>query len=76
MMILYRGSPKAMEVPQYGFGSKENDYGLGFYCTQSNDLVKAWASPTVQRGFSNKYELNIDGLRPLYLNSEGYHILN
>ena len=26
-MILYHGSPKTVEVPQYGFGSKENDYG-------------------------------------------------
>lgn len=75
-MILYHGSPKMMEVPQYGFGSKENDYGLGFYCTQSNDLAKEWACPTVQRGFSNKYELDMDGLRVLYLNGEGYHILN
>ena len=75
-MILYHGSPKTVEVPQYGFGSKENDYGLGFYCTQSNDLAKEWACPTVQSGFSNKYELDMDGLRVLHLNSEGYHILN
>ena len=75
-MILYHGSPTVVEVPQYGFGSKENDYGLGFYCTQSNDLAKEWACPTVQSGFSNKYDLNMDGLRVLYLNSEGYHILN
>lgn len=75
-MILYHGSAKVIEVPQYGLGSKENDYGLGFYCTQSNDLAKEWACPTVQSGFSNKYELDMDGLRVLYLNSEGYHILN
>ena len=75
-MILYHGSSKTVEVPQYGFGSKENDYGLGFYCTQSNDLAKEWACPTVQSGFSNKYELDMDGLRVLYLNSDGYHILN
>ena len=75
-MILYHGSPKTVEVPQYGFGSKENDYGLGFYCTQSNDLAKEWACPTAQSGFSNKYELDMDGLRVLHLNSEGYHILN
>ena len=75
-MILYHGSPKTVEAPQYGFGSKENDYGVGFYCTQSNDLAKEWACPTVQSGFSNKYELNMEGLRVLYLNSDGYHILN
>lgn len=75
-MIIYHGSPKTVEVPQYGFGSKDNDYGLGFYCTQSNDLAKEWACPTVQSGFSNKYELDMDGLRVLHLNSESYHILN
>ena len=75
-MILYHGSPKTVEAPQYGFGSQENDYGVGFYCTQSNDLAKEWACPTVQSGFSNKYELNMEGLRALYLNSDGYHILN
>ena len=75
-MILYHGSPKAIETPLYGYGSKENDYGLGFYCTQSNDLAKEWACPTVQSGFSNKYELDMYGLRVLHLNSDGYHILN
>ena len=75
-MILYHGSPKAIETPLYGYGSKENDYGLGFYCTQSNVLAKEWACPTVQSGFSNKYELDMDGLRVLHLNSDGYHILN
>ena len=75
-MIIYHGSPKTIEKPLYGYGSKENDYGLGFYCTQSNDLAKEWACPTVQRGFSNTYELDMDGLRVLHLNSDGYHILN
>ena len=75
-MILYHGSPKAIETPLYGYGSKENDYGLGFYCTQSNDLAKEWVCPTVQSGFSNKYELDMYGLRVLHLNSDGYHILN
>lgn len=75
-MIIYHGSPKTIETPLYGYGSKQNDYGLGFYCTQSNDLAKEWACPTVQSGFSNKYELDMDGLSVLHLNSDGYHILN
>lgn len=75
-MILYHGSQKIIEKPLYGFGSKENDYGMGFYCTENNELAKEWACPTVQSGFSNKYELDITGLNVLYLNSEGYHILN
>lgn len=75
-MILYHGSQRIIETPLYGFGSKENDYGLGFYCTESNELAKEWACPTVQSGFSNKYDLDVSGLNVLYLNSEGYHILN
>lgn len=75
-MILYHGSQKIIETPRYGFGSKENDYGLGFYCTESNELAKEWACPTIQSGFSNKYDLDMSGLNVLYLNSEGYHILN
>ena len=75
-MIIYHGSPKKVDVPVYGVGSKENDYGQGFYCTQSNDLAKEWACPTVQSGFSNKYELDMEDLRVLHLNKEGYHILN
>ena len=75
-MIIYHGSPKTIETPLYGYGSKQNDYGLGFYCTQSNDLAMEWACPTVQSGFSNKYELDMDGLSVLHLNSDGYHILN
>lgn len=75
-MILYHGSQRIIETPLYGFGSKENDYGLGFYCTESNELAKEWACPTVQSGFSNKYGLDMSGLNVLYLNSEGYHILN
>ena len=75
-MIIYHGSSKKVDVPVYGVGSKENDYGQGFYCTQSNDLAKEWACPTVQSGFSNKYELDMEDLRVLHLNREGYHILN
>lgn len=75
-MILYHGSQKLIKKPLYGFGSNENDYGLGFYCTESNELAKEWACPTAQSGFSNKYELDMAGLNVLYLNGEGYHILN
>lgn len=75
-MILYHGSQRIIKTPLYGFGSKENDYGLGFYCTESNELAKEWACPTVQSGFSNKYDLDMSDLNVLYLNSEGYHILN
>lgn len=75
-MILYHGSPEIVEVPVYGKGSETNDYGRGFYCTESLELAKEWACPTVKDGFVNKYELDVSDLKVLYLNKEGYNILN
>lgn len=75
-MIIYHGSPEIVEVPTYGLGSETNDYGRGFYCTENPELAKEWACPTVKNGFSNKYEFDLTGLNVLYLNKEGYNILN
>lgn len=75
-MILYHGSPEIVEVPTYGFGSDKNDYGRGFYCTEKPELAKEWACPTVKDGFANKYEFDISDLNVLYLNKDGYNILN
>ena len=75
-MIVYHGSPKIVEIPTYGIGATDNDYGQGFYCTESIELAKEWACPTVTNGFSNKYELDLEGLKVLNLNAEGYTILN
>lgn len=75
-MIIYHGSPEIVEVPTYGLGSDKNDYGRGFYCTENIELAKEWACPTVKNGFSNKYEFDLSDLKVLYLNEEGYNILN
>ena len=75
-MIIYHGSPEIVEVPTFGIGSLTNDYGQGFYCTESLDLAKEWACPTIDDGFSNKYEFDLSDLNVLYLNKEGYNILN
>lgn len=75
-MIVYHGSQKIISTPTFGAGSPHNDYGLGFYCTQSLELAKEWACPEIKDGFANKYELDLTGLSVLNLNSEGYHILN
>lgn len=75
-MIIYHGSSEIVEVPTYGLGSDKNDYGRGFYCTKTIELAKEWACPTVKDGFANKYELDMDDLNVLYLNKDGYNILN
>ena len=75
-MILYHGSEKIIETPVFGKGSKNNDYGRGFYCTENEELAKEWACSNNKDGFANKYEFNMNGLNVLYLNSEKYNLLN
>ncbi len=75
-MILYHGSSEIIQNPIYGYGSVHNDYGCGFYCTEQLELAKEWACETSMDGFANQYELDLTGLKVLYLNSDKYHILN
>ena len=75
-MLLYHGSSEIIEKPTFGLGSDKNDYGRGFYCTESAELAKEWACPTVKNSFANKYKLDMSDLNVLYLNKNGYNILN
>lgn len=75
-MTLYHGSRQIVDHPAFGVGKKNNDFGLGFYCTESNDLAKEWAVSSLQNGFSNRYTLDTDYLNCLNLNSVDYTILN
>ena len=43
LITLYHGSEQLVEEPTLGKGKKNNDFGLGFYCTKSEDLAKEWA---------------------------------
>lgn len=73
---LYHGSEKVVEVPTFGIGKKNNDFGLGFYCTESENLAKEWAVSSLKNGFSNQYTLDAEYLKVLNLNSSDYTILN
>jgi len=75
-MELYHGSPDIIESPQYGTGNPHNDYGLGFYCTESIELAKEWACRTPDDGFANKYSIRFDDLSILDLSEKKWHILN
>lgn len=75
-LILYHGSEQIVERPLLGFGNPHNDYGLGFYCTESEDLAKEWACSAERGGFANQYELDTTGLSILSLTDGKYHILN
>ena len=75
-MTIYHGSSHIIEAPTFGEGRKHNDFGLGFYCTQSNELAKEWAVSSLQDGFSNRYTLYTQYLNTLKLNSPDYTILH
>lgn len=73
---IYHGSEKNIIKPIFGEGKKNNDFGLGFYCTKDINLAKEWAVSSLKDGFANKYILNIEYLKILNLNSSEYTILN
>jgi hypothetical protein len=75
-MIVYHGSDHVIEAPTFHGGKKTNDYGYGFYTTESSDLAKEWAVSSLRDGFSNRYTLDTEYLRILNLNSPDYTILN
>ncbi len=76
LLTIYHGSKQIVEEPTFGEGKKNNDFGLGFYCTESNELAKEWAVSSLTDGFSNRYTLDTEYLKILNLNSPEYTILN
>ena len=75
LITVYHGSKQIVEVPTFGLGRKNNDFGLGFYCTESIDLAKEWAISSLSNGFANRYTLATKYLKILKLNSPDYTIL-
>lgn len=75
-ITLYHGSEQIIESPTFGFGKQNNDFGLGFYCTESEELAKEWAVSSLRNGFVNRYSLDTEYLKILNLNSPDYTILN
>lgn len=75
-LSIYHGSQKIIQAPAFGVGNKRNDYGLGFYCTESLDLAKEWACTEENSGFANQYCLNLTRLSVLNLADSDYNILN
>ena len=59
---LFHGSPSIIEKPQFGYGKVYNDYGLGFYCTDSLEMAKEWGVAQNRNGYANRYELDCDSI--------------
>lgn len=73
---LYHGSSNIIEKPVFGYRKPYNDYGLGFYCTDSLEMAKEWGVGKDQNGYANCYEIECEDLRILDLNASEYCILH
>ena len=73
---VYHGSSKIIETPKFGVGNPNNDYGLGFYCTETIELAKEWACSSETNGYANQYTLDMSELSVLSLTGGDYNILN
>ena len=73
---LYHGSSTIIEKPLFGYGKPYNDYGLGFYCTDSLEMAKEWGVGKDRDGYANCYEIECEGLQILDLNAPEYCILH
>ena len=76
MLHLYHGSQMIIQKPFYGGSRDNNDYGNGFYCTESEDLAREWSVDENRDGFVNHYLLDERGLSVLRLNGGEYTILH
>ncbi len=76
-LTIYHGSKDIIEKPVYHYGKPENDYGFGFYCTESLELAKEWSCTNNEtNGFANKYTIDTTDLSILNLTDKRYSILN
>lgn len=66
-ITIYHGSDNLKGLPKYGIGKLENDYGLGFYCTEDKSKAEIWAVGRNKNGYCNKYILKTDDLKVLEL---------
>ena len=71
LKYIFHGSDHVIEHPAYHGGKRWNDYGYGFYCTESADMAKEWGVTAEKDGFANAYQLDMDGLKVLNLNENG-----
>lgn len=75
-MLLWHGSEIILPNPAFGKGKPYNDYGIGFYCTESRNMAMEWAVQRNHDGYANRYELNEQDLSILHLNQEPWCILH
>lgn len=75
-VMIYHGSPVIVKKTEYGKGKPHNDYGLGFYCTESIELAKEWSVNGKHDGFANKYSLDLSELKILNLSDKSFSTIH
>ena len=55
LITIYHGSNQIIETPAYGKGKRNNDFGLGFYCTESLEMAMEWGVSGSSDGYANCY---------------------
>jgi len=75
-LVLYHGSREIIEKPSLQKSNPQNDYGKGFYCTESIELAREWACATTDNGYVNSYTIDVSALTVFNLSDGRYNILN
>ena len=73
---IYHGGERIVRDPSFGTGRPYNDFGLGFYCTESRQYASEWAAGSGRNGFVSAYSIESDGLRIINLCSSQYNPLH
>ena len=75
ILTLYHGSSKIISSPQLERSDPCNDFGPGFYCTDSESDAGKWACRRGSGGFINRYRIDTEGMDILDLSSEDYGLM-
>jgi hypothetical protein len=69
-IVLYHGSERIVEKPEFLRGVANNDFGVGFYATKEEEIAKEWACGDGDDGYVNIYSISLDGLRVFDITKE------
>lgn len=75
-ITIFHGTDHIINKPQPALCNERNDYGKGFYCSETAEMAKEWACKENKDGFVNVYSLNTDGLKILNLLDGSHSVLN
>jgi len=69
-LVLYHGSERIVERPEFMKGVAHNDFGAGFYATKEEAIAKEWACGDGNDGYVNIYSISLEGLKVFDITKE------